>query len=200
MVGNKRRPQGNGSSHPTAEANNNNYFLFIAAHIPPQSNFSICILQHFSMIRYLLSFLLVALVSAGTNQEGLDFLAKMKKEEGVIETPSGAYIGLPSTILPFNVALLLTLLLSLSLQDSCTKRFARVPVLRLPLIPSAAVITPDVSSTEVSGDPLWSCSYSHVATNKRLDIQPSLTLPTSVDNPSLSLLSRLSKDGLKRCK
>ena len=41
------------------------------------------------MFRYFLSFLFLALVSAGTNQEGLDFLAKMKKEDGVIETPSG---------------------------------------------------------------------------------------------------------------
>ena len=41
------------------------------------------------MFRYLLSFVLLVIVSAGTNQEGLDFLAKMKQEEGVIETPSG---------------------------------------------------------------------------------------------------------------
>eukprot|EP00977_Amphora_coffeiformis_P029078 scaffold38547_cov176-Amphora_coffeaeformis.AAC.3 len=41
------------------------------------------------MFRYLLTFLFFALVSAGTNQEGLDFLAKMKKEEGVVELPSG---------------------------------------------------------------------------------------------------------------
>ena len=41
------------------------------------------------MFRYLLTFLLLAVVSAGTNQDGLDFLAKMKTEEGVIETASG---------------------------------------------------------------------------------------------------------------
>jgi len=41
------------------------------------------------MFRYLLTFVLFALVSAGTNQEGLDFLAKMKQEEGVVELPSG---------------------------------------------------------------------------------------------------------------
>lgn len=44
------------------------------------------------MFRFLLSFLLFALVSAGTNQEGLDFLAKMKKEDGVVELPSGKRI------------------------------------------------------------------------------------------------------------
>lgn len=41
------------------------------------------------MLRYIVSTFLFALVSAGTNQEGLDFLAKKKQEEGVIETASG---------------------------------------------------------------------------------------------------------------
>jgi hypothetical protein len=33
--------------------------------------------------------LLASLVNAGTNQAGLDFLAKKKQEEGVVETASG---------------------------------------------------------------------------------------------------------------
>ena len=41
------------------------------------------------MFRFLLSFIILAVVSAGTNQEGLDFLAKMKQAEGVVELPSG---------------------------------------------------------------------------------------------------------------
>ena len=41
------------------------------------------------MLRYLLAFALLAFVSAGTTQEGLDFLAKMKAEPDVVELPSG---------------------------------------------------------------------------------------------------------------
>ena len=44
------------------------------------------------MLRYFVFlpfFLLASYVHAGTNAEGLEFLAKMKQEEGVVETPTG---------------------------------------------------------------------------------------------------------------
>ena len=57
------------------------------------------------MFRFLLSFLFLALVSAGTNQEGLDFLAKMKTEEGVVETPSGLLYKVRSSLVLANVCI-----------------------------------------------------------------------------------------------
>lgn len=58
------------------------------------------------MLRFLLSFLFLALVSAGTNQEGLDFLAKMKTEEGVIETPSGLLYKVRSFVVSVRAAVM----------------------------------------------------------------------------------------------
>jgi len=42
-----------------------------------------------SIFFLLLSSLLVSLVAAGTNAEGLAFLAKKETEEGVVKLPSG---------------------------------------------------------------------------------------------------------------